>query len=86
MKWMKMLQIHTKNLLGECITGKLTPESIYPKADIIIGYLSCQPFSVGGKQLGFERFERDGFPIFYPQLGNLIQKFFCLKKRSRNVI
>ena len=37
MKWMKMFQIHTTKPSWRCITGKLTPESIYPKADIIIG-------------------------------------------------
>ncbi len=54
---------YSKNLLGECIHEKLSCESEYPKADIVIGGPPCQPFSVGGKQLGLED-SRDGFPIF----------------------
>lgn len=54
---------YNQNLLGECINEKLTPNSLYPKADIVIGGPPCQPFSVGGKQLGLKD-SRDGFPIF----------------------
>lgn len=54
---------YNKNLIGECINEKLTIESSYPKADIVIGGPPCQPFSVGGKQLGLKD-SRDGFPIF----------------------
>lgn len=54
---------YNKNLIGECINEKLSPESDYPEADILIGGPPCQPFSVGGKQLGLKD-SRDGFPIF----------------------
>lgn len=54
---------YNTNLLGECHTVKLTTETNYPEADIIIGGPPCQPFSVGGKQLGLKD-SRDGFPIF----------------------
>ncbi len=60
---------YNKNLLGECYAELLTPESDYPKADIVIGGPPCQPFSVGGKQLGLKD-SRDGFPIFL----NAVQK------------
>jgi len=45
---------YNQNLIGECFTEKLTVESKYPKADIVIGGPPCQPFSVGGKQLGLK--------------------------------
>ncbi len=54
---------YNRNLLGKCIQETLTVDSVYPKADIIIGGPPCQPFSVGGKQLGLQD-ARDGFPIF----------------------
>lgn len=56
-------ETYRKNLLGDCFTQELTVETAYPKADIIIGGPPCQPFSVGGKQMGLKD-ARDGFPIF----------------------
>lgn len=56
-------ETYNHNLIGACINEKLTTESTYPKADIVIGGPPCQPFSVGGKQLGLKD-SRDGFPIF----------------------
>lgn len=61
---------YNQNLLGECFIEKLTPESTYPKADIVIGGPPCQPFSVGGKQLGLKD-ARDGFPIFLSAIRQL---------------
>ena len=61
---------YNKNLIGECFTQKLTTESVYPKADLVIGGPPCQPFSVGGKQLGLED-SRDGFPIFLSAIRQL---------------
>jgi DNA (cytosine-5)-methyltransferase 1 len=54
---------YNKNLLGDCHAEFLTPDSDYPQADIVIGGPPCQPFSVGGKQLGLKD-SRDGFPVF----------------------
>lgn len=61
---------YNKNLLGECLNHKLTTETEYPKADIVIGGPPCQPFSVGGKQLGLKD-SRDGFPIFLSAIRQL---------------
>ncbi len=69
---------YNKNLLGTCVTGKLTPESIYPKADIVIGGPPCQPFSVGGKQLGLQD-SRDGFPIFLAAIRQLNPEVFMFE-------
>ena len=54
---------YNKNLLGKCFQEELSVDTAYPKADIVIGGPPCQPFSVGGKQLGLKD-SRDGFPIF----------------------
>jgi DNA (cytosine-5)-methyltransferase 1 len=61
---------YNTNLMGECFNEKLTVETIYPKADIVIGGPPCQPFSVGGKQLGLKD-SRDGFPIFLSAIRQL---------------
>ena len=54
---------YNKNLLGKCINQKLSIDSDFPHCDVVIGGPPCQPFSVGGKQLGLKD-SRDGFPIF----------------------
>lgn len=55
------------NLSGDCVEISLTAdtplETPYPEAQVIIGGPPCQPFSVGGRQLGFGD-PRDGFPAF----------------------
>lgn len=61
---------YNKNLIGECFNVKLTIDSTYPRADIVIGGPPCQPFSVGGKQLGLKD-SRDGFPIFLSAIKQL---------------
>ncbi len=63
-------ETYNQNLLGACINEKLTPDSTYPQADIVIGGPPCQPFSVGGKQLGLKD-SRDGFPIFLSAIRQL---------------
>jgi DNA (cytosine-5)-methyltransferase 1 len=54
---------YNKNLSGKCEETTLSPESEFPSTDIIIGGPPCQPFSVGGNQMGL-RDSRDGFPTF----------------------
>jgi len=61
---------YNENLIGNCVNIKLTTDYIYPKADIVIGGPPCQPFSVGGKQLGLKD-SRDGFPIFLSAIKQL---------------
>ena len=69
---------YNNNLKGECRNEKLTPESKYPKADIVIGGPPCQPFSVGGKQLGLKD-SRDGFPIFLSAIRQLEPEFLLFE-------
>jgi DNA (cytosine-5)-methyltransferase 1 len=61
---------YNNNLIGECFNEKLSVNSEYPSADIVIGGPPCQPFSVGGKQLGLKD-ARDGFPIFLAAIEKL---------------
>jgi DNA (cytosine-5)-methyltransferase 1 len=56
-------ETYNRNLLGPCEHIKLSVDFNFPTADIVIGGPPCQPFSVGGKQLGLQD-ARDGFPIF----------------------
>ena len=57
------VKTYNKNLDGHCVEEFLSPETIFPHVDVIIGGPPCQPFSVGGKQKGLND-ARDGFPIF----------------------
>jgi DNA (cytosine-5)-methyltransferase 1 len=54
---------YNANLNGECHEVVLAPDHAFPRADIVIGGPPCQPFSVGGHQLGLKD-SRDGFPVF----------------------
>lgn len=54
---------YKRNLSGDCVQTKLTPDFEFPKAQVVIGGPPCQPFSVGGHQMGI-RDARDGFPAF----------------------
>ncbi|GJM33349.1 MAG: cytosine-specific methyltransferase [Saprospiraceae bacterium] len=56
-------ETYRNNLIGDCYTQELETSTEFPKADVVIGGPPCQPFSVGGKQLGLKD-SRDGFPIF----------------------
>lgn len=71
-------QTYRDNLKGECTTVILDTGFDYPKADIIIGGPPCQPFSVGGHQLGIED-ARDGFPIFIDAVKRLKPKLFMFE-------
>jgi DNA (cytosine-5)-methyltransferase 1 len=66
----KACETYRQNLLGECFHEKLSKESEYPQADLVIGGPPCQPFSVGGKQMGLKD-SRDGFPIFLSAIRQL---------------
>ena len=57
------VQTYNHNLSQSCYEEFLTPNTELPKTDIIVGGPPCQPFSVGGKQMGLED-SRDGFPAF----------------------
>jgi len=54
---------YNANLHGHCTEQFLSASTIFPEAEIVIGGPPCQPFSVGGHQLGLED-SRDGFPAF----------------------
>ena len=54
---------YRRNLSGDCVHAKLTPDFTFPRAQVVIGGPPCQPFSVGGHQQGI-RDARDGFPAF----------------------
>ena len=54
---------YNQNLHGQCAEEFLTVETDLPEADLVIGGPPCQPFSVGGLQMGLQD-SRDGFPIF----------------------
>jgi len=69
---------YNKNLLGQCFNETLTIETEYPQADIVIGGPPCQPFSVGGKQLGLKD-SRDGFPIFLSAIRQLNPEFLLFE-------
>lgn len=69
---------YNRNLLGNCINEKLNVDSIYPEADVVIGGPPCQPFSVGGKQLGLKD-SRDGFPIFLSAVKQLDPEVFLFE-------
>lgn len=54
---------YNENLGGRCEEIFLEPDTELPEAPVVIGGPPCQPFSVGGHQLGL-RDARDGFPVF----------------------
>ena len=57
-------ETYAENLRGECNCVLLTKETDLKVApDIVIGGPPCQPFSVGGLQMGSDD-PRDGFPVF----------------------
>ncbi len=63
-------ETYRRNLNGACEQSVLTPATALPKADVVIGGPPCQPFSVGGHQLGLDD-SRDGFPIFISAIKRL---------------
>lgn len=71
-------QTYRNNLIGECFTQELDVHTEYPKADVIIGGPPCQPFSVGGKQMGLKD-SRDGFPIFLSAIEQVNPEVFLFE-------
>ena len=67
---LKCCQTYNSNLLGQCEQIELTLESTLPECEVLVGGPPCQPFSVGGRQLG--RFDsRDGLPILIRSIEKL---------------
>jgi DNA (cytosine-5)-methyltransferase 1 len=54
---------YNANLHGHCTEQFLTADTEFPFAEVVVGGPPCQPFSVGGNQLGLDD-ARDGFPAF----------------------
>ncbi|XWW44131.1 DNA cytosine methyltransferase [Fibrella sp. USSR17] len=69
---------YNHNLLGKCYAERLTLDSKYPQADILIGGPPCQPFSVGGNQLGLSD-SRDGFPVFLSAVRQINPEVFLFE-------
>lgn len=63
-------ETYRKNLKGACHCCRLEPGMKYPYARVVVGGPPCQPFSVGGKQLGLAD-SRDGFPVFIDAVESL---------------
>ncbi len=66
------------NLLGTCTQAILTTDTDLPPADVIIGGPPCQPFSVGGNQLGLAD-SRDGFPAFISAVERLQPRIWLIE-------
>lgn len=58
------------NLLGRCHQVVLSPNTPLSAASVIIGGPPCQPFSVGGYQMGLQD-SRDGFPTFIAAISRI---------------
>jgi DNA (cytosine-5)-methyltransferase 1 len=71
---------YSENLAGTCFPEKLTSGYAYPKGefDVVIAGPPCQPFSVGGHQLGTED-ARNGFPIFIDAIERLQPKIWLFE-------
>ncbi|CQR79044.1 DNA cytosine methyltransferase [Enterobacter hormaechei] len=75
---------YNKNLSGKCHQVTLTTQTVFPAADLIIGGPPCQPFSVGGKQLGLKD-SRDGFPIFLNAI-KMVKPKICMFENVRGMM
>ena len=69
---------YRRNLSGECVTVRLTPESELPTARVLIGGPPCQPFSVIGNQNGLSD-SRNGFPVFIEAVRRLNPDVFLFE-------
>jgi DNA (cytosine-5)-methyltransferase 1 len=71
-------ETYRRNLEGDCITEKLTLDTEYPDAQIVIGGPPCQPFSVGGLQNGIHD-ARNGFPFFIDAVKKVAPEMFLFE-------
>ncbi len=76
-------QTYNFNLHGNCHPVKLTSDldflnCVTSRVDIVIGGPPCQPFSVGGHQMGLQD-ARDGFPIFINTVAALKPRLFLFE-------
>lgn len=69
---------YNANLRGHCTELFLSTTTQFPTADVVIGGPPCQPFSVGGHQLGLED-ARDGFPAFVAAVEQLQPKLWMFE-------
>lgn len=69
---------YNANLHGRCVEHFLTPDFEFPETEIVIGGPPCQPFSVGGHQMGLED-ARDGFPVFIAAVEQLRPKLWMFE-------
>jgi DNA (cytosine-5)-methyltransferase 1 len=75
---------YNRNLHGKCVKAFIDCETAYPAVDIVIGGPPCQPFSVGGKQVGLKD-SRDGFPAFLHAVSTIKPKL-CLFENVRGMM
>jgi DNA (cytosine-5)-methyltransferase 1 len=61
---------YNENLIGRCHQILLKPSTELPETRVVIGGPPCQPFSVGGRQLGLDD-ARNGFPVFVSAIERL---------------
>lgn len=71
-------QTYRNNLKTDCFAVDLSYPITYPNASIIIGGPPCQPFSVGGKQMGLQD-ARDGFPGFITAVKTIQPRLFLFE-------
>lgn len=69
---------YRRNLRGDCVQTFLSPDYKFPSAEVVIGGPPCQPFSVGGNQLGLKD-SRDGFPVFISAIRQLKPKIWMFE-------
>lgn len=69
---------YNRNLHGKCYEEFLDTTVLYPKADIVVGGPPCQPFSVGGNQMGLKD-SRDGFPAFIHAIRSVKPKIWMFE-------
>lgn len=71
-------QTYRHNLHGRCEQVHLTPHTLFPPAEVVMGGPPCQPFSVGGAQGGVQD-ERNGFPAFLAAVAQVQPQLFLVE-------